>query len=143
MVTLISSRPVGWGCRIHWLHLCSGVTLPHTRTHTHDEATCWPWVATCNAWGQNSRVWAVGDLATRWVVGEAWSDQLSGYVCLLLDLCKNLNEDDGCRVNYAVERLVALFFFFFFCTLGKELSWEGKPRDKIKLSNTSMSILNV
>ena len=21
--------PVGWGCRIHWLHLCRGVRLPH------------------------------------------------------------------------------------------------------------------
>ena len=21
--------PVGWGCRIHWLHLCRGVRPPH------------------------------------------------------------------------------------------------------------------
>ena len=24
------SRPVGWGCRIHWLHLCRGARAPHS-----------------------------------------------------------------------------------------------------------------
>ena len=41
-------------------------------------------------------------------VGEARFNQLAGHVSPLLDLCKNPNEDDGCRVNQAVERLVAL-----------------------------------
>ena len=44
----------------------------------------------------------------RQAVGEAWSDQSAGHVSPLLDLCKNPNENDGCRVNHAVERLVAL-----------------------------------
>ena len=25
----MSYGPVGWGCRIHWLHLCRRVSLPH------------------------------------------------------------------------------------------------------------------
>ena len=32
-------RPVGWGCRICWLHLCRGV-----KKKKPNEATCWPWV---------------------------------------------------------------------------------------------------
>ena len=49
-----------------------------------------------------------GPYWARQAVGEAWSDQLAGHVSHLLDLCKNPNEDDGCWVNHAVERLVAL-----------------------------------
>ena len=26
------NSPVGWSCRIHWLHLCIGVRLPPTLT---------------------------------------------------------------------------------------------------------------
>ena len=42
------------------------------------------------------------------MVGEDRSVQSAGHVSPLLDLCKNLNENDGYRVNHAVERLVAL-----------------------------------
>ena len=37
---------VGFGCRIHRLHLCRGVN-PHHGT------TCWPWVATRKALGRD------------------------------------------------------------------------------------------
>ena len=42
------------------------------------------------------------------MVREARSDQSAGHVSPLLDLCNDPNEDDGCRVNHAVERLIAL-----------------------------------
>ena len=29
MVVRIGDCPVGWGCRIHWLHLCRGVRPPN------------------------------------------------------------------------------------------------------------------
>ena len=29
VVNTDASCPVGWGCRIHWLHFCSGVWPPH------------------------------------------------------------------------------------------------------------------
>ena len=28
IMTLIFISPFGWGCRVHWLHLCRGVTPP-------------------------------------------------------------------------------------------------------------------
>ena len=49
-------RPVGWGCRIRWLHLCIGAG------HPTSEATCWPWVATHKALGRNPVI----DPATEW-----------------------------------------------------------------------------
>ena len=77
-----------------------------------------------NAWGWDPGGWAVCDQATKkvmWLatlyfglywarraVGEAWSDQLAGHVSPLLNFHKNLNEDNGCTINYAVERLVTL-----------------------------------
>ena len=49
-----------------------------------------------------------GPYWARQVVGEARSDQSAGHDSTLLDFFFNLNEDDGCRVNHAVERLVVL-----------------------------------
>ena len=61
---------------------------------------------------QLKRLWLAtlhfGPYWARQAVGETQSDQSAGHVSPLLDLCKNTNEDDGCRVNHAVERLVAL-----------------------------------
>ena len=98
---------------------------PLQRGNPHpNEATCWPWVVTRNAWGWDPGGWAVCDPATekatwlatlhfgpykaRRAVAEARSDQSAGHVSSLLDLCKNPNEDDGCRANYAVEGILAL-----------------------------------
>ena len=76
-------RPVNWGCRICWLHLCRGVKL------LSYEATCWLWVATHNAWGwilvaeqsvtwQRKVMWLAtilfGPYWAKRAVGEAWSD---------------------------------------------------------------------
>ena len=30
VLTYLAINPVGWGCRIHWLHLCRGVRPPPT-----------------------------------------------------------------------------------------------------------------
>ncbi len=66
-----------------------------------------------------------GPYWARRAVGEARSDQSAGHDSPLLDfilfilfffkffliylfIFLNLNEDDGCRVNHAVERLVVL-----------------------------------
>ena len=49
-----------------------------------------------------------GPYWARQMVKEARSNQLIGHVSHLLDLHKNPNEDEGCRVYHAVERLVAL-----------------------------------
>ena len=49
-----------------------------------------------------------GPYWVRWAVREAQSKQSAGHVRPLLDLCNNPNEDDGCRVNHAVERFIAL-----------------------------------
>ena len=49
-----------------------------------------------------------GSYWARWAVGDTQSNQLAGHVSPLLELCKNPNEDAGCRVSHAVERLVAL-----------------------------------
>ena len=43
--------PVGWGCR-------------KVRPPPPNEATCCPWMATCDAFGRDSGVWAVLDQAT-------------------------------------------------------------------------------
>ena len=71
-----------------------------------------------NTWGLKTRSWWLSSLWfaplhfgpywTRWAVEEAWSNPSAGHVSLLLDLCKNPNEDNGCWVSHAVERLVAL-----------------------------------
>ena len=52
--------PCRLGNRICQLHLCRG------EKHTPNGATCWPWVVTCKALGQDPGGWAVIDLATEW-----------------------------------------------------------------------------
>ena len=41
------ARPVGLSCRIHQLHLCTGI-----RPFPLNEATCWPWVVALNLLGR-------------------------------------------------------------------------------------------
>ena len=35
--------PVGWDCRIHWLHLCRGIRPPHQRVSWIWHKTLWWW----------------------------------------------------------------------------------------------------
>ena len=74
----------------------------------------------------------------RRAVGEARSDQSAGHDSTLLDFFfLNLNEDDGCRVNHAVERLVVLSVPGEVVILGTKTQGQ-----KINSSITGMSILN-
>ena len=108
-----------------WLELKNTQTAPLQRGKPHpNEGTSWPWVATWNLWGEDSGGRVVCDPETKkviWLstlhfdpywtrqaVREARSDQSAAHVSPLMDLCKNPNEDDGCRVNHAMERLIAL-----------------------------------
>ena len=85
-----------------------------------------------------------GPYWARWAVGEARSDQSAGHDSTLLDFFffffffLNLNEDDGCRVNHAVERLVVLSVPGELVILGTKTQGQ-----KINSSITSMSILNM
>ena len=80
-----------------------------------------------------------GPYWARRAVREARSDQLAGHDSTLSDFFFfNLNEDDGCRVNHAVERLVVLSVLGEVVILG--MKTQGQ---KINLSITSMSILNM
>ena len=96
---------------------CRGVT-------PHNETTCWPWVATRNAWERDPGGWAVHDLAAkeatrlaslpfgpawaRQAVGEARSNQSSGHVSPLSDLKKSELEGKGCRVSHCLIKLNGL-----------------------------------
>ena len=79
-----------------------------------------------------------GPYWARQAVTEAQSDQSAGHDSTLLDFFKNLNEDDGCRVNQAVERLVVLSVPGEVVILGTKT-----PGQKINSSITSMSLLNM
>ena len=79
-----------------------------------------------------------GPYWARRAVREARSNQSAGHDSTLLDFLKNLNEDDGCRVNQAVERLVVLSVPGEVVILGTKT-----PGQKINSSITSMSILNM
>ena len=109
--------PFFWGCRICRLHLCRGITSPlptmrlpvscgwqlvmlEDRILVAEQFVTWQLKRSCDS--QLSTYWA------RWAAREVRSDQSAGHVCPLLNLCKHPNKDDGCRVNHAVERLIAL-----------------------------------
>ena len=88
-----------------------------------------------------------GPYWARRAVGEARSDQSASHDSTLLDFFfffffffffLNLNEDDGCRVNHAVERLVVLSVPGEVVILGTKTQGQ-----KINSSITSMSILNM
>ncbi len=79
-----------------------------------------------------------GPYWARRAVGEARSDQSAGHDSTLLDFFCNLNEDDGCRVNHAVERLVVLSVPGEVVILGTKTQGQ-----KINSSIASMSILNM
>ena len=59
-MSLSYNRPISWGCRIRWLHLCRRVRP------LLNEATCLPWLATRKALGRIPGGWAVIDPATEW-----------------------------------------------------------------------------
>ena len=143
-------RPVSWGCRIRWLHLCRGVKPPQRGYLLAVGGD--PWCLRTGSWWLSS-TWpenrVVKSLAThlfgpywaRRAVGEARSDQSAGHDCTLLDFFfffLNLNEDDGCRVNHAVERLIVLSVPGEVVILGTKTQGQ-----KINSSITSMSILNM
>ena len=67
-----------------------------------------------------------GPYWARRAVGEALSDQSAGHVSPFLYLCKNPNEDNGCRVNHAVERLVALSILGQVVVLGTKTQGQNK-----------------
>ena len=81
-----------------------------------------------------------GPYRARRAVGEARSDQSAGHDSTLLDFFffLNLNEDDCCRVNQAVERLIVLSVPGEVVILGTKTQGQ-----KINSSITSMSILNM
>ena len=146
-----NSCPVSWGCRICWLHLCRGVNPPQRGYLLAVGGD--PWCLRTGSWWLSS-TWpenqVVKSLAThhfgpywaRRAVGEARSNQSAGHDSTPLDFLfffyLNLNEDDGCRVNHAVERLVVLSVPGEVVILGTKTQGQ-----KINSSITSMSILNM
>ena len=88
-------RPVSWGCRIRWLHLCRGVNPPPQRGYLlamDGDLWClrtgsW-WLS--STWPENRVVKSLathhfGPYWARRAVGEARSDQLAGHDSTLLD----------------------------------------------------------
>ena len=65
-------------------------------------------------------------LALTGLDGEAQSTQSAGYVSPLLDLCKNLDENNDCRINHAVKRLVALSLPWQVVILGTKTQGQNK-----------------
>ena len=93
-IVLIRYRPVSWGCRIRWLHLCRGVKPPQRGYLLAVGGD--PWCLRTGSWWLSS-TWpenrVVESLAThhfgpywaRRAVGEARSDQSAGHDSTLLD----------------------------------------------------------
>ena len=90
---------VCWGCGKCQLRFSREVSPPFPNIH---KATYCPWVASCNAWGQDPGGWAVCGLVTKevtWLatlhfgpywarraVGEAWSNQSAGHFSSLIQI---------------------------------------------------------
>ena len=100
--------------------------------HSHNEATCWPWVPTWNALEQDPIRIAVHDLAAkvshvtwtihfghhwdRQVVGEARSDQVACYV-----KPKYLYGCPDCVLRFAAEAIKYPTVFYLKSARGRSL----------------------